>query len=522
VKLESFVGDRWVAGSADGRPFGNPVTGAVLGTVDDTGIEAEAVLAHARSTGLPALAALTFAQRGEILKAIADVLVGNREKYFDIARLNSGNTAVDAAIDVDGAIGTLRVYARYGKLLGMSNAIAEAGEEQLTKEPVFFARHIWTTRPGVALQINAFNFPSWGLWEKVAGALLSGVPSVCKPASATAWLAHEMMRDVAAAKILPPSAISLICGSGKGLSDALETFDSLAFTGSAETALGLRSTASILRSAPRISIEADSINATIVGPDARPGSDLFELAVREVIKALTVKAGQLCTNIRRIFVAGDQYHAFTEAVASGLKAIVVGDPAVKEVAMGPLVNAAQRNAAIEGINRLKQDAVLVTGGGSPDVVQGADASDGAFVAPTLLACSRPSEARAVHEIEVFGPCSTVMPYQSIDDAISLGARGGGSLALSVFSNDTDVHKAVTKGLAAWHGRVMIVDEEVGRKHTGHAIAMPQCVHGGPGRAGGGEELGGLRALHLHMQRTAIQASPSAVGELCNDMAPAAL
>jgi 3,4-dehydroadipyl-CoA semialdehyde dehydrogenase len=522
MKLESFVGGSWVAGSEDGRPFVNPVTDAILGTVDDTGIDPAATLDYARRKGCPALAASTFADRGDILRAIADVLTANRPKYFEIARLNSGNTPADAAIDIDGAIGTLRVYARYGKSLGAAKTIIEPGQDQLTKEPIFFARHIWTTRPGVALQINAFNFPSWGLWEKVAAALLSGVPSVAKPASTTAWLSHEMVRDIVAANVVPLGTLSLVCGSGKGLCEALQPMDSLAFTGSANTALALRSGPSILRNAPRISIEADSINATIVGPDGRPGSAVFDLAVAEVTKALTVKAGQLCTNIRRIFVQNDQFQAFGDAVAAELKTVVVGDPAIDGVRMGPLVNTAQQAAALEGINRLRQEAVVVAGGGRPGEVQGVEASRGSFIAPTLLACSRPSEAKAVHDTEVFGPCATVMPYHSIDEAVSLGARSAGSLALSLFSADTKFHKAVLIGLAPWHGRVLSVNEEVGKKHTGHAIVMPQCVHGGPGRAGGGEELGGLRALRSHMQRSAAQGSASILAELSGDAVEASL
>lgn len=522
MKLESFVAGRWTAGSGDGRPFRNPVTGEILGTVDDTGIDPVAVLGRARTEGCPALSALSFAERGEILAAIADTLVANRDKYFTIARLNSGNTAADAAIDIDGAIGTLKVFARYGKSLDAAKLIVEPGSDQLAKEPVFFARHIWTTRPGIALQINAFNFPSWGLWEKVAAAFLAGVPSIAKPASATAWLAHEMVRDVAAAKIVPPGGLNLVCGTGKGLIEALLPMDSLAFTGSADTALRLRSSPAMLQNAPRVSIEADSINASIVGPDAAPGAAIFDLAVRETVKALTVKAGQLCTNIRRIFVDERHLATFGEAVAAELETIAVGDPADAAVRMGPLVDTAQQAAALEGINRLRRESDVICGGGRPGSVEGADVSKGAFVAPTLLVCPRPSQATAVHEMEVFGPCATIMPYQAIEEAVALAARGGGSLALSLFCGDAKLQRQAVLGLAPWHGRLLVVDDEVGKRHTGHAIVMPQCVHGGPGRAGGGEELGGLRALRFHMQRSAVQGSPSLLKGLADDAAEACL
>lgn len=522
MRLESYVGGRWVAGDGAGRPFVDPATGETLGTVDDTGIDPAAALDHARTKGTPALRAMTFAERGAALRAIADVLAANRARYFEIARRNSGNTAADGAIDIDGGIATLKVYARLGKALGDARCIVEPGQDQLAKEPVFLARHVWTTRPGVALQINAFNFPSWGLWEKVSVALLAGVASLAKPASATAWLSHEMVRDVVAAGVVPDGALGLVCGAGIGLPDALGPMDSLAFTGSAETGLRLRGNQAVLRNGPRVSIEADSINATIVGPDVGEGGALFDLARRELVKALSVKAGQLCTNIRRVLVPQERLPAFADAVAAALDELAVGDPAEEAVRVGPLVNETQRQAALEGMARLKREAELVRGGGAPESVVGADAERGAFVAPTLVSCADPAGGRAVHEIEVFGPCATLMPYRTLDEAIALAARGGGALAVSLFSNDADVQRRAVSGLGPWHGRVLAVDEAVGRDHTGHAIVMPHCVHGGPGRAGGGEELGGLRGLRLHMQRTAIQGGPGLLAGLADDAAEAVL
>jgi 3,4-dehydroadipyl-CoA semialdehyde dehydrogenase len=515
MRLESYVGGAWV-GKSGGRPFHNPTNGEELGTVGDDGIDPAAAIAFARNEGTPALAALSFAERGEILRAIADTLSANRDRYFEIARLNSGNTPTDAAIDIDGAIGTLKSYARYGKTLGAVKLLIEPGQDQLAKEPAFFARHVWTSRPGVALQINAFNFPAWGMWEKISSALLAGVASIAKPASATAWLSYEMMRDVVAANVAPVGSLNIVCGGGQGLAPLLGPMDSIAFTGSADTALTIRSNAEVLRKAPRITIEADSVNAAIVGPDAAPGSQEFDLAKREAVKALSIKAGQLCTNIRRILV--DQRHlpAFQEALAADLAKIAVGDPADQNVRMGPLVSNGQRKAALEGIGRLKQEARVVTGGAVPDTVIAADAKAGAFVAPTLLTCDAPDVANAVHETEVFGPCATLMPYQRIDDAVVLGTRSGGSLALSLFCGDPDVQRRVVGHLGPWHGRLLLVDAETGRNHTGHAIVMPQCVHGGPGRAGSGEELGGLRGLRFHMQRSALQGSPGMLASVARD------
>jgi 3,4-dehydroadipyl-CoA semialdehyde dehydrogenase len=523
MRLESYVEGRWVSGREEGRPLVNATTGEIVAHADASGIDPRAALAYARREGGAALAGLTFAERGALLKAIADVLTANRAKYGEIARINSGNTALDAAIDIDGGIGTLKYYARLGQSLGAAKAIIEAGEDQLAKDAVFFARHIWTSRPGAALQINAFNFPSWGLWEKIATALLAGVPSVAKPATATAWLSYEMMRDVLAAGIVPKGVLSLVCGGGNGLPDAIEATDSLAFTGSLDTANMLRSNPNILSKAARVTIEADSINATIIGTDAVPGTGVFDLAVREIVKALSVKAGQLCTNIRRIFVPASLLDQIKEAAVEAVAVLPLGDPADNSVKIGPLVNAVQRDAALVKLEQLKREASVVTGGGIPKGVAGADPKAGGFLAPTVLICPDPSAARAVHEVEVFGPCVTLMPYASLDSALAMaGPGGGGSLAVSVFTNDAAIAAKAAVGLAPWHGRILVANEEAGKNHTGHAIVMPQCVHGGPGRAGGGEELGGIRGLRFHMQRTAVQASPAVLRELSGQISQAAL
>lgn len=522
MKLESYVQGRWILGIGEGRPFANPVTGEILGTVDDDGNDPRAAMDFARSSGTTALSAMTFAERGDILRAIADVLTANRERYFDIARLNSGNTAVDASIDIDGAIGTLKVFARYGKALGSTRVLLEPGHDQLAREAVFLSRHMWTTRPGVSLQINAFNFPSWGLWEKLAVAMLAGVASMAKPASATAWLSYEMVRDVVNAGCAPVGGLNLVCGSGKGLVDCLGAMDSLAFTGSADTGLLIRGNKNVLTSGARVTIEADSVNSTILGHDILVDSPLFELAKREVVKALTVKAGQMCTNIRRVFVHERISKQFAAAIVADLEKVTVGDPFDPSVKMGPLVNDAQRVIALENISRLAQDAELLSGGDVPAKLVSGHANAGAFVAPTLLYCANPSSGRAVHQIEVFGPCATIMPYGSTKNAAAFAMRGGGSLAVSLFSNDPGMQAGIVQQLGPWHGRLLVVDEEIGRNHTGHSIVMPQCVHGGPGRAGGGEELGGLRGLRFHMQRSALQGSPALLARVAAQASEATL
>lgn len=522
MKLESYVEGRWQAGRADGRPLVDPVNGEVLGSVDATGVDGAAALDYARRTGGPALRAMTFAERGALLRAVADALAARRESYTGIARRNSGNTAFDAAVDIDGGIGTLKVYARYGKELGDARMIAEPGTVSLARDDLFAAAHVWTTLPGAALHINAFNFPSWGLWEKAAVAILAGVPVVAKPASATAWLAHQMVRDVIEAGVLPDGVLSLVCGAGEGLLEGLRPFDALAFTGSADTALTLRAHANVLAAAPRINIEADSINATILGPDAGPGDAVFDLLVREVTGGLTVKAGQMCTNIRRILVPAGRLDAVRDALADKAGRIVIGDPADEAVRMGPLVSKAQQDAAFAGLQQLTRDARIIVGGGVPGALSGGDADKGAFFAPTLLECADPDAARAVHEIEVFGPVSTLMPYRDPAHAAELARRGGGSLAISIFSDDGDFAAATAAAVAPAHGRIMVVDAGVGKNHTGHQYAIAHCVHGGPGRAGGGEELGGLRGLRFYMQRSAVQGAPALLGRLAGAAAEASL
>ncbi len=522
MRLTSCVEGEWRDGQGEGRPLVNPVTGEKLAEADSSGLDMKGALRFARDKGGAVIGEMSFAERGALLKNVADTLVANRDKYEAIARTNSGNTKTDAAVDIDGGIGTLKYYARLGQSLGGARMIGEFGEDQLAKEPVFFSRHYWTSRPGVAVQINAFNFPSWGMWEKIAVATIAGSPSIAKPATATALLSHEMMKDVLAAGVVPSGVLTIVCGAGEGLLEAVGPMDSIAFTGSAGTGLHVRSHPGVLSSGARVTIEADSVNGTILGPDVAPGTPLFDLAVREITKALSLKAGQLCTNIRRIFVPRQHAQAFADAVLEAVRALKVGDPSDESVRVGPLINRRQQRDALDSIARLASDAKLLTGSDLPDNLDAACRENGAFVAPTLLFCEQPGEVRSVHEIEVFGPCATIMPYDDLGEAIVLAIRGGGSLALSCFTEDGDVQLAVTSQLGPWHGRIMFVDATTGRNHTGHGIVMPQCVHGGPGRAGNGEELGGLRGLRFHMQRSAIQGSRAVHETLAARVAQAGL
>lgn len=443
-------------------------------------------------------------------------------KYAEIALRNSGNTAADATLDIDGGIGTLKYYAGLGRSLGETHLLAEAGSDRLTRDENFRAGHVWTPVRGVAVHINAFNFPSWGLWEKAAVSLLSGVPFLAKPATATAWLAAEMVRDVVDADILPDGAMSLLCGGGRDLMDMLQPGDVVAFTGSADTALHLRANPNVLRHNIRFGVEADSLNLCCLGPDVTPDMEEWGLFVREVVREMTSKAGQKCTAIRRILVPRAMARQATEALAEALGKITVGDPRNEGVRMGPLVSKAQQAAARDGLDRLKAEATVAFGGDADFAPEGVDGTKACFVQPTLLVCDQPSAATAVHEVEVFGPVATLMPYDDVEQAGALARRGGGSLAASVFTADDDFAADFSVEIAAAHGRILVVDATIGKGHSGHGVVMPQCVHGGPGRAGGGEELGGLRGLRFYHQRTAIQTSQARLARLAETAATVTL
>lgn len=521
MHLESYLSGAWRRGAGDGRVFVNPTTGEAIGQLDSTGLDLRAACDFARQAGA-ALRTMSFAERGASLGGVADALAGKRAEYLEIARINSGNTARDASIDVDGAIGTLKFYARLGKTLGNGYSLIEDGAVQLTKSDQFKARHLWTSRPGVAVCINAFNFPAWGLWEKFAVAFLSGVPVLAKPASATAWLAERMVRDVVAANVLSDGCLSLVCGSADGLLEAVDAFDGILFTGSSETGRMIRSHATVLATGPRVAIEADSVNVAVLGDGAKPGSETFNLLVREAVGALSVKAGQMCTNIRRFLIPAAANSAFIEALAAQIDRIVVGDPTLSEVSMGPLVNESQRTVARTGLAKLMQETKIVRGGDASGKLLGADAERGAFFAPTLLAAEKSDGLRAVHDVEVFGPVATVIPYEGFSQAVSLALKGAGSLVASIWCGDAQEAAKLAVALAPLHGRVLCVDSNVDENHSGHAIVMPQCVHGGPGRAGGGEELGAMRGLRFHMQRTALQGSPAMLEAVASQSAVAAL
>jgi len=522
MNLANYVCGEWKEGSGPGEALIDPVTGDELARVSSHGVDAKAALEFARKEGGTALRARNYRERAELLAKMAETLAANRDEYFRISLLNLGANQADASFDVDGAIYTVKYFAKIGQALADGKLLKEGAPVSISKTGVFFGQHFLVPTKGVAVFINAFNFPAWGFCEKAAPALLSGVPIVVKPASATAWLAQRMVEDVVKANILPRGAISVICGSGRELLDHVTETDVVSFTGSADTAVKIRSHGNVLRRSVRINIEADSINSVILGPDVAPGTELFELLVKEVVREMTLKAGQKCTAIRRVFVPRAHMKAAGDAIAAKLSALKVGNPRNAEAKVGPVVNKAQQAACLDGLRQLKRECFVIYGGDENFQPIDADLANSAFVQPTLLACKNGLDAKFVHDVEVFGPAATLIGYDATENVIALARRGLGSLVSSIFANDAEFLQRVVLGIGDLHGRIMVVDSSVGTQYTGHGNVVPSCLHGGPGRAGGGEELAGLRGLLLYHRRFVVQGPPSLTGALANQSADAAV
>jgi oxepin-CoA hydrolase/3-oxo-5,6-dehydrosuberyl-CoA semialdehyde dehydrogenase len=504
--LESRVGGRWVAGTGELDTLQNPATEEPLARAGAEGIDRGAALQYAREVGGPALRALTFAERGALLKAMCDALVAHRDELLDLAVANGGNTRSDGKFDVDGATFTLSAYADIGKALGDRKVLPDGDGIPLARSPRFHGQHISLPRRGVAVHINAFNFPAWGLAEKAACALLAGMPVVSKPAGSSALVAHRIMEILVDGKILPEGALSLLCGSAGDLLEHVGPQDVVAFTGSSQTGIAIRSMASVIRHSVRVNVEADSLNAAVLGPDVEPGSDTYDLFVKDVVRDMTQKAGQKCTAIRRVLVPAAVADRLRDDLADRLRAVVVGNPAQDGVRMGPVATAQQHRDVREGIDLLARDGRLVFG--VPDLKPvGVPDGKGYFVAPVLIEVEPGADAPNVHGHEVFGPASTIVPYDgSPAEAAALVARGQGGLVSSVYSDDTDFTAETVLGLAPYHGRVFLGSAKIAEMSPGPGTVLPLLVHGGPGRAGGGEELGGLRGLAFYMQRTALEGS----------------
>jgi oxepin-CoA hydrolase/3-oxo-5,6-dehydrosuberyl-CoA semialdehyde dehydrogenase len=510
MPLPSFVRGSWFEPSGDGTPVRDAVTGEPIGTVSSDGVDMAAVLAYGRGTGGPALRALTFHQRAAILKQLGLFLREHRDELYAVSR-RTGATLGDSKFDVDGGIGVLLSYASKGRReLPDGTVLVDGAVEPLGKGGQFVGQHVLTPLRGVAVQVNAFNFAVWGPLEKFAPAFLAGVPSVVKPATATAFLTAELVRLIVESQLLPEGALQFLCGAVGDLFDHLTEQDLLSFTGSASTAQRLRTHPTVVARAVRFNAEADSLNCSILGPDATPGTPEFDLYVKQLVTEMTVKAGQKCTAIRRALVPEPLVDAVAEAAAARLAKVVVGNPADESVRMGALASLEQREEVRRSLKALLSVGTAVFGDPERVDVVGADAERGAFVSPVLIRVDDAGRAEP-HEVEAFGPVSTLIGYRDPAHAIELAARGQGSLAGSVVTADVEFAREVVLGVAPWHGRLLVLDRDDAPESTGHGSPLPMLVHGGPGRAGGGEELGGLRGVTHHMQRTAVQASPKVLG-----------
>ncbi|HUN71151.1 MAG TPA: phenylacetic acid degradation bifunctional protein PaaZ [Steroidobacteraceae bacterium] len=507
MQLESFIAGRWRAGGGTPVALRDATTGEVIASASSEGLDLAATLTHAREVGGARLRRLTFHDRAALLKALAKHLTDRKEELYRLSYA-TGATKSDSWIDIDGGIATLFVYASKGmRELPDAHVYVDGATETLSKSGGFAGQHICVPLEGAAVHINAFNFPVWGMLEKLAPAFLAGVPSIVKPATATAYLTELAVRRIVESGILPEGAVQLICGGVGDLFDHLTCQDAVAFTGSASTARKLRTHPTVIDRSVRFTAETDSLNSSVLGPDAAPGTPEFDLFVREVAREMTVKAGQKCTAIRKAIVPAAFAAAAVDALKAALGKVVLGNPRLEQVRMGPVASLAQRREVLGQLAKLEREAEIVCGNARQLDLADADADRGAFIPPTLLYCRDSAQAAAIHEIEAFGPVCTVVPYEGLDSAVALARRGAGSLVGSVFTGDDSVAARLVLGLAPFHGRLLVVNRHCAKESTGHGSPLPHLVHGGPGRAGGGEEMGGIRGVLHYMQRTAIQGTP---------------
>lgn len=503
--LESYLCGRWVSGAGRAATLVNPSTEEPLAEASTEGLDLGAALRYARETGGPGLRAMSFGARGAMLKSLASALHAKRDELLDLAMKNGGNTRGDAKFDVDGAAGTLGAYAELGASLGDARVLLDGDAIHIGRSSRLSGQHVLTPRRGVAVHVNAFNFPAWGMAEKAAVALLSGMPVITKPATATALVAHRMMQVFVESGALADGALQLVTGGAGDLIDRLGSQDVLAFTGGGSTGVMLRGKSNLLGSSAHVNVEADSLNAAVLGADVERGSETWELFIADVARDVTQKTGQKCTAIRRVFVPSSQVDAVQEDLSDRLSGVRTGNVATDGVTMGPVSTASQLRDVRAGIERLVASGARVVLGGS-GAVQGVGAPDGKgyFVAPTLLRLDDAGAGDAVHEHEVFGPVATLIGYEHAAQVAGLVHRGGGSLVSSVYSDDRAIASELVLEIAASNGRVCVANAKVAGAWLGPGAVLPQLLHGGPGRAGGGEELGGLRGMGLYLQRTALQ------------------
>jgi oxepin-CoA hydrolase/3-oxo-5,6-dehydrosuberyl-CoA semialdehyde dehydrogenase len=505
--LRSYLCGRWIEGKGAPQTLFNPATEAPLAQVSSDGLDLAAALAYSRDHGGPALRALSFAERGALLRDMAKAIQAHRDELLDLAVANGGNTRSDAKFDVDGAIFTLQTYADLGEQLGAARFLVDGDGVQLGRSPRFHGQHISVARHGVAVHINAFNFPAWGMAEKAASALLAGMPVLAKPATSSALVAHRAIEILVEKMVLPQGFLSVLLGAPRQLAALLGAQDVLAFTGSGDTGARIRALPNIIRESVRVNVEADSLNAAVLGPDAEPGGDMYETFLKDVLRDMTQKAGQKCTAIRRVLVPAAHAATVRDDLAEGLNAVRVGDPALEETRMGPLASGAQLADVREGVGKLAAEGRTAFGSAAPV------AGKGFFISPVLMEFAKDALAASVHAREVFGPVASLLPYSGKGaDAAAIVARGNGGLVSSVYSEDSDFLEEIVTGIAPYHGRVFLGHPKI-EMSPGPGTVLPQLTHGGPGRAGGGEELGGARVLAFYMQRVALQGSRPVIQKL---------
>jgi oxepin-CoA hydrolase/3-oxo-5,6-dehydrosuberyl-CoA semialdehyde dehydrogenase len=520
-RLESYVSGAWRAGQGEAKPLAHAATGEVHALISSDGLDFAGALDWGRRTGGTALRRHTLHERALMLKAIGQALMAGKDEFY-AESLATGATPRDAWPDIDGGIGTMLTFASKARReLPNAHVLPEGPVEMLSRDGSFVGQHILTPLEGVAVHINAFNFPVWGMLEKIAPALIAGVPCVVKPASQTAYLTELVVRRILEMQILPDGALQLICGGVGDLLDHVTGQDAVTFTGSAQTGQKLRTHPAVVQNSVRFTMEADSLNAAILGPDAGPGTPEFDLFVKEVAREMTAKAGQKCTAIRRVLVPAAHEGAVIDALRATLDRTAVGLPDDAQTRMGALVSLGEREGVRARIREIAAEAEIVCG--TPDEVRlsSGDAARGAFLNPVLLRCADPFTARAPHEIEAFGPVATVMAYDGVEEAVALAKLGKGSLVSSVFTNDTGVAAEMVRGVAAFHGRIMLGNRDSAKSSTGHGAPLAPLVHGGPGRAGGGEEMGGMRGVKHFMMRSAIQGTPRLLAAVTGEWVPGA-
>ena len=513
-QLKNYAEGKWVNGTKTGETLHNAVTGEALYTASSDGLDFGGMMQYARKVGGPALRKLTFHERGRMLKALAMHLMERKEYFYTISAY-TGATRIDSWVDIEGGIGNLFANASLRRQFPDERFYVDGDNAKLSKNNTFIGQHIMVPREGVAIHINAFNFPVWGMLEKIAVNLLAGVPAIVKPATLTSFLTEVVFEEIIKSGILPEGSLQLICGSARGILDSIEMQDVVTFTGSATTGRMLKSHPRILSEAVPFNMEADSLNCCILGSDVHPGMPEFDIFIKEVVREVTTKAGQKCTAIRRIIVPAGRVEDVQIALGKRLQTTTLGDPSIKEVRMGPLAGISQRNEVREKVQLLARTQDIVIGDMEHFEVMGADKEKGAFLPPLIFLNTDPFKNTDCHNIEAFGPVSTIMPYNGIDEAIQLSRMGMGSLVSSVITADDDIAKEIVLGTASMHGRILILNADCAKESTGHGSPMPMLVHGGPGRAGGGEEMGGKRGVLHYMQRTAIQGSPTTITRITN-------